>query len=825
MVLAYMYFFFYSTIKRTIMSLVSASTQIADFIQDTQGSEALPPLYLTARFAQLSHIHPKVGASGAAAANAFLLNYNSQTYVITSAHTLFSEPMSPDAKPFTEVRLGRTELGNMAYSRFFDVAIFQKPNTVDAAAYSSISSGDGSATAHFKDINHPEIQFTHVANYTENLNRRTQTGAFFYNLINGSSGSAISRDGKLVAMVAGCDQKYDNLTVCVPAQTIVDLIAKIPADYAWSDHLNIDASIKQPIFPNMLTAPIPAGMRSYFPDDSELSHLVLYIDDNVDDNVDQSVLLSMIEPNVANQALTGTTTFNVRKINDNNPYLSFPRRVVYVENGTNIELPYFIRGQKSDFAAGKIDDVVLDGMNVVINPNQENQTQIEKKDWKDDEEAQIYPLSSMYFEYMNPKKVTNFRDTHDLNGETMKYVNPIFSDSQGVAYSLGTLPGSLYREFTRRCLIRHWAFLVMSAIVTIQDAGNQFIVFAHECNRLKDTIQDALDERKISSYIGLMQTVLNKIVEFVDLQAMNFFFVFCKVFDIQKENFLGKGSLADYFPTEELNKASSNYTEWYELNDQNEEVMKDTFTENGDSSFNINGLESEHYHMIPNAAQSLTAQRGEMEADTLGLQLELVYKELHRHNKVQDTEEWDTPDYLYYPNSFEVLKSNWDHAHVTLATLLPFLGSSFATETTVTVTLGAIPAELRAWPMLKSKQKGHCGTHLCTKMRKHGVVSEEEFHMITQAITPYVFTHHRKEFMVYMEFAPQVLEALETDSYNWAALRPFADSMLNKIAKKDLESAFQEWMQTILRLKEEAGQKITNLKVLDVQLASPLATC
>jgi hypothetical protein len=261
------------------------------------------------------------------------------------------------------------------------------------------------------------------------------------------------------------------------------------------------------------------------------------------------------------------------------------------------------------------------------------------------------------------------------------------------------------------------------------------------------------------------------------------------------------------------------------LNDQNEEVMRDTFTENGDSSFNINGLESEHYHMIPNAAQSLTAQRGEMEADTLGLQLELVYKELHRHNKVQDTEEWDTPDYLYYPNSFEVLKSNWDHAHVTLATLLPFLGSSFATETTVTVTLGAIPAELRAWPMLKSKQKGHCGTHLCTKMRKHGVVSEEEFHMITQAITPYVFTHHRKEFMVYMEFAPQVLEALETDSYNWAALRPFADSMLNKIAKKDLESAFQEWMQTILRLKEEAGQKITNLKVLDVQLASPLATC
>ena len=131
------------------MSFVSASTQIADFIEDAQGSEALPPLYLTARFEQLSHIHPKVGASGAAAANAFLLNYNSQTYVVTSAHTLFSEPMSPDAKAPSEVRLGRTNLGNMAYSRFFDVAIFQKPPLETGAAYASISSGDGSATAHF----------------------------------------------------------------------------------------------------------------------------------------------------------------------------------------------------------------------------------------------------------------------------------------------------------------------------------------------------------------------------------------------------------------------------------------------------------------------------------------------------------------------------------------------------------------------------------------------------------------------------------------------------------------------------------------------------
>ena len=127
--------------------------------------------------------------------------------------------------------------------------------------------------------------------------------------------------------------------------------------------------------------------------------------------------------------------------------------------------------------------------------------------------------------------------------------------------------------------------------------------------------------------------------------------------------------------------------------------------------------------------------------------------------------------------------------------------------------------------MLESKGRRSGASHLCTKLKEHGVVSEKEFHTITTAITPYAFANHRKELMVYFEFAPEVLQSLETRSYNWAGLRGFADSMLAKIASKDLESAYQEWMQTILRLKEEAGQKITNLKVLDVQLASPLASC
>tara|TARA_B100000886_G_C20382384_1_gene474476 strand:+ start:45 stop:1121 length:1077 start_codon:yes stop_codon:yes gene_type:complete len=357
----------------------------------------------------------------------------------------------------------------------------------------------------------------------------------------------------------------------------------------------------------------------------------------------------------------------------------------------------------------------------------------------------------------------------------------------------------------------------MNAVISIQDAGNQFIVFARECNRLRDII-GVFDND--FNRLRILQSVLNKIVEFVDLQAMNFFFIFCKVFEIPKTAFDDSEiGLRSYFPVGNMNKASSNYTEWYkDKNGDDLEALNDTFDIDGNSSFNMNGLESEHYHMVANASQSLTAQRQQGTSDTVGMELELLYAEITRHQDIALTT-WNEVTFLYYPASFEVLKSLWDHSHVTISNLLPELGAAFAAETTVTVTLGAIPGELRAWPMLESKKHHKGGCHLCTTLKEHGVVSEEEFHTITQAITPYAFATHRKELMVYFEFAPGVLQKLEKNSYNWASLRGFADSMLAKVASKDFESAYTEWMQTILRLKEEANIS-DSLEVLDVQLAT-----
>ena len=139
---------------------------------------------------------------------------------------------------------------------------------------------------------------------------------------------------------------------------------------------------------------------------------------------------------------------------------------------------------------------------------------------------------------------------------------------------------------------------------------------------------------------------------------------------------------------------------------------------------------------------------------------------------------------------------------------------------TIRVTLHPIPAAFQPWPMLESKQGGNeFDSHLCTKLKEHHVISHAEFQTISTAITPFAFANHRKELMVYFEFAPEVLEKLEKQSYNWAGLRGFADSMLAKIASNQMESAYTEWMQTILQLKEEAHVP-ENLKVLDVQLAT-----
>ena len=144
---------------------------------------------------------------------------------------------------------------------------------------------------------------------------------------------------------------------------------------------------------------------------------------------------------------------------------------------------------------------------------------------------------------------------------------------------------------------------------------------------------------------------------------------------------------------------------------------------------------------------------------------------------------------------------------------------------TIRVTLHPLPAAFQPWPMLESKYGSRKGCHLCTTLHKHHVLSDAEFHTITTAITPFAFTHFRKDLMVYFEFAPEVLQALETQGFHWAGLRGFADSMLKKIASNDLESAYTEWMQTILQLKEEAHVP-EELKVLDVALATtPLASC
>jgi hypothetical protein len=148
----------------------------------------------------------------------------------------------------------------------------------------------------------------------------------------------------------------------------------------------------------------------------------------------------------------------------------------------------------------------------------------------------------------------------------------------------------------------------------------------------------------------------------------------------------------------------------------------------------------------------------------------------------------------------------------------------------LTVTLTAIPPFLRAWPMLESKQNSLQGCHLCTTLRKHRVLSQAEFQTITQAITPFAFCFHQKELMAYFKFAPVLLEQLETQGFEWAILRPFADSMLHKVAKKQLESAYQEWMQTLWTLHKCTELSINDLEVLDVQLAAtplatPLATC
>ncbi len=143
---------------------------------------------------------------------------------------------------------------------------------------------------------------------------------------------------------------------------------------------------------------------------------------------------------------------------------------------------------------------------------------------------------------------------------------------------------------------------------------------------------------------------------------------------------------------------------------------------------------------------------------------------------------------------------------------------------TIRVTLHPIPAAFQTWPMLESMgQQGGSGadSHLCTKLKEHGVISEEEYEIVNavSSFRLYGYRHLRKELLVYLEHAPEVLEALESQHFDWSTLRPFADELLQLVHANQLEAACKLLTKTMFDLKDRAGQPITNLQVLDVALA------
>jgi hypothetical protein len=857
--------------NKALKSFENLAKRVMNIDTNTKSSnfgKPLKPHYLTARYEQLSRIHPKVGL-GSTSCNAFLLTKNEITYVITACHTLVSEHMSAtEYKLPNEVRLGGNTLGPMAYSRFFDVAIFKTPEGMEETGYTHYNDSDNleDCIAHFRDIN-SDIHFTHTANYTNNINRKTRTGVFFYQLMEGSSGSAITKNGNLVGMVSGSDEKYNNLTVCIPSKTIIDLIHIVEeyVDFDINENFDLDNT---EIYPNMLTAPIPTSLRSYFPK-NDLTHLIIYTEKDLKYKKNRRILpLTMIESNVANKALDWenwdeeeTTNFKILQMNDTirKRWFAFPRKLYGHVVGNSFWFSQSIIAKKKDFITKEFDNICFDGMNVLIGEDKYFQQifigeekfkqpeQINKTELKE-QKAEIFPLSSAYSRFYNGrtkigkkylsrtknsipltfletrvitniKKLdgTNVPNNWNQNGADNALTYP--NIYKNIQLSEGILNNDNYKNMIYLCLIRHWTSIVLRGLNVIQDQGYQFIVFAYECNRLAKlpNIKSLLKTKEN----GILASVMNKLAAFTDIHAMNFLKIMVKVFNFSYDDL---NNLNLTFGLTNFNSASYDYRNWFKKEQGNMVVNDDTlkFDINGNCSFNINGLESEYYKMAPSLAQGISTQVNNNVTDDIALHLELLYKEFEHLEKFELSKYESDETHLYYPLSFSIVKSIWDHGHVTMANLLPELEKAFESKDTtlkINTRPSKIPKEFQAWTMMETKGRTNGDCYLCTKLRDHGVVTEEEFQIITTSVTPHAFKHHRKELMVYFEFAPEVLEQMEQENYDWKSLRPFADSMLKKVASDELESAYNEWMQTILGLKKESGQRIQDLKLLDVAIA------
>ncbi len=541
---------------------------------------------LTAFFTQLTHYDQTMNT-----ANGFLYILGDKRYIVTTTHLIFDTPRSQEPQMARMVKCRRKELELYCYSRYYDVAIYNAPNDTNFNSLSTFDTYSYSIPRHVR-VNYLDPNTGNTikvsSKYVNIVQAPIELGAVGHKLIRGASGSAVTDiRGKLVGMVSSCGDTYDNMSLCIPAATIHNIINS----YQVSTPVQKNFDLTNKIYPSLVSQPLQPGHLEALPDIITGGELVTIstnrqkakpFDIVTHIEIDNEWISVGKDTNLSSQLLDNQnkTKFNlkVQQCNESwrKTFGSLPRTILgkkvslFVEKLLPIRyIDFDVRkdGQTVfiDNSVGKNTDglldvfqssVIRDGMQAKIIDNNNivennyvviknidfiNKTLELDKDISDItiKKLRIYLLSGNY--YYNATTINeDILNEPTTDGSTLlQQVFQMLSvdEIDKNTYQIQNIETYEYIVLVISHLVRHWAFLVITQLNTVP-VGYQHIVWAKECDRLTKILYDLLFSSHsqgkgitLSPYgpVIFNRCVINiylKLIEFLNYQVIMFLAIF-----------------------------------------------------------------------------------------------------------------------------------------------------------------------------------------------------------------------------------------------------------------------------------------------------------
>ena len=535
---------------------------------------------LTAFFSQLTHYDQTMKT-----ANGFLYKIareenTEDTYLVTVAHLIFDTPQSIESQIATLVKSDtRDTLTLYCYSRYYDVAVFKVTTLDKLNSLSGFNTYSNSIPEHVR-VNYLDPNTGNTikvsAKYFNIVQSPIELGAIGHKLIRGASGSAVTDiRGQLIGMVSSCKEDYDNMSLCIPAATIYNIISNYSSVSA-NGELNFDLTNR--IYPGLVSQPLQPGHLLALPNKITSGELVTISDNR---NLKPFDIVTHIKINnnwiavgkdknlssiiLENQS---QTTFDLKvqqcKQSWRNAFGTLPRKIlgrkatkIYYEYNDDSLVPIMYvdypisanNGLKLTLNTTNIPfepSVVREGMSAKIldtpDVTDQHYYSIMSIDYSKGEvildrdvsklnvsKLRIYLLSGNY--YYHSTTIDDQILTDPVRNEISNFISLEIEkqDPSTSTLATGIIEIDQYTILVVSHLVRYWAFLVLSQLKSIPQ-GHQQIVWAKECERLTTILYQFLntefDGLSFNTNFNLflfdrcLIYVYLKLIEFVDYQLI-----------------------------------------------------------------------------------------------------------------------------------------------------------------------------------------------------------------------------------------------------------------------------------------------------------------